>query len=420
MEMDLKFGEESRKLELEDRNLLGVLELAPVPTMPDVDKAVRDALANPTGSPRLGEIVRQKKAKDAVVVVDDVTRPKTDYHAMLVPLVEELLGAGIEEKRLKFVIGVGTHRPHKPEENDRIYGKDLTSRFEFICHNCDAPDLVSLGKLSTGNELKVNKHVAETSLLVTTGGIEPHYFGGYTGGRKSILPGVSGRQTITGNHAKIVRENVALGVLKDNPIHMEMEEAAKRAKVAFILNGIQDDTRKLAGMVCGDLIQAFYKGVEFADKVYKVFVKERADVVIASGGGYPKDLNLYQSQKIVNNAFEITRPGGTIILLAECRDGVSQPVFERWMKNHRSVDEIAAKKEEDIEVEGHRAYASARMMQQVEVVMLTKMCREELEPLHFTHKNSLDEAIGYVRQKHGPDFRAYVLPKGGAIFPVVR
>lgn len=300
------------------------------------------------------------------------------------------------------------------------YGKDLTSRFEFICHDCNAPDLVSLGKLSTGNELKVNKHVAQTSLLVTTGGIEPHYFGGYTGGRKSILPGVSGRDTVTRNHAKIVRDHVALGVLKDNPIHLEMEEAAQKAGVAFILNVIQDDRKQLVSVVCGDLIQAFYKGVEIADKVYKVFVREKADVVIASGGGYPKDLNLYQSQKLVNNAFEITRKGGTIVVLAECRDGVSQPVFERWMKSHSCVDEIACKKEEDIEVEGHRAYASARMMQQAEVVMLTKMCKEELEPLHFTYKKDLDEALAYATKKHGPDFKAYVLPKGGAIFPVVR
>jgi len=419
MEMELKFGEETRKLRLDNENLLAVLELSPVETVNNVEETVRRALQEPIGTPPLAELAREKKAKDCVIIVEDITRPKADYHGMLVPLLEELQKGGIEEKNIKFVIALGTHRVHKPEENERIYGKDLISRYEFINHNCDASDLVFRGKLSTHNELWINKVVAEADLIIATGGIEPHYFAGYTGGRKAILPGVSGRETITRNHAKIVRPNVALGVLKDNPIHKEMEEAASMAGVDFILNVVQDDHRKVISVVCGDLIQAFYKGVEIAEKVYKVYVKEKADVVIASGGGYPKDLNLYQSQKIVNNAFNITKLGGTIIILAECRDGVGQPVFERWMRTHKSLDEILAKNEEEIEVEGHRAYASARMMKECEVVMVTKMNPEDLAAMHFSHQKNLDEALAYVTNKHGPRFKAYVLPKGGSILPVV-
>ncbi len=420
MEVDLRFGEEVRTLRLDDENLLGMLKLGPSWTIPDVEGAVREALRNPIGSPRLSEIARRRKAGDALVIVDDITRPRPSYHGMLVPLIEELLAGGVEKSRIRFLIAVGTHRPHKPEENDRIFGRDLTSAFRFACHDCDSPDLVSLGNLSTGSELRVNRLLSETSLLVVTGGIEPHYFAGYTGGRKSILPGVSGRDTITRNHAKIVRRKSALGVLKCNPVHEEMEEAARRAGVAFILNVIQNDRKQLVNVVCGDLVKAFLKGVESANRVFKVAIEEKADVVIASGGGYPKDLNLYQSQKIVNNAFEITREGGTIVVLAECRDGVGQPVFERWMKRHGDIDEIAGKKESEIEVEGHRAYDTARMMQSVEVVMITRMRREEVESLHFTYKESLDEAIAHVIRKHGPGFKAYVIPQGGAIFPVVQ
>ncbi|HCJ67814.1 MAG TPA: nickel-dependent lactate racemase, partial [Elusimicrobia bacterium] len=383
---------------------------------------IKKVLKNPIGSEPLKEIAEKIKPNNLVIIVEDITRPNPDYREILDSLIEELKIAGISDEKIRFIIAYGTHRQHRAEENKKIYGEALINRFQFIDHNPDADDLISLGKLSTGNELWINKYVAQADFLIATGNIEPHAFAGYGGGRKAILPGVSGRKTITKNHSKVCRRGTEIGKLENNPIHEEMLEAAHRVastKPFFILNVIRNSTKEIIGIVAGDFEKAFFAGIKIAQSLYSVTVPEKAEVVISSCGGYPKDINLYQSQKTITASAEITKEGGTIVLLAECRDGVGQPVFEKWLRKHH-LEEILHKKEEDIEVEGHRAYLTAKILKKCEVIVVSSLAKELVEEMHFSYKKDINEILSYLRKKHGNNFKTYIIPNGAAILPIVK
>ncbi len=422
MEIKLKYGETAQTLELEEKNLLRVLELSSQQEkITNLREEIKKVLENPVGSKPLKEIVKEIKPKNLIIIVEDITRPNPDYREILDSLIEELKIGGIPDEKIKFIVAYGTHRQHRAEENKKIYGDALISRFQFIDHNPDADDLVTLGKLSTGNELWVNKHVAQADFLIATGNIEPHAFAGYGGGRKAILPGISGRKTITNNHSKVCRTGTEIGKLENNPIHEEMLEAACRVaetKPFFILNVIRNSKKEVVGVVAGDFEKAFSAGIKIARSLYSVTVPEKAEVIISSCGGYPKDLNLYQSQKTVTASAEITKEGGTIVLLAECRDGVGQAIFEKWLRKHR-LEEILHKKEEDIEVEGHRAYLTAKILTKCEVIVVSSLAKELVEEMHFTYKKDINETLAYLRKKHGNNFKAYIIPNGAAILPIV-
>lgn len=423
MEIKLKYGEGFQTLNLEEKNILSVLELSTSrKKIENLKEEIKKVLNNPIAMPPLKNIIGEKKPKNVVIIVEDITRPNPNYREILAPLVEELNNAGLPDEKIKFVIAYGTHRHHSDEENKRLYGEDLLKRFEFINHNCDAPDLISLGKLSTGNELWINKDVADTDFLIATGNIETHSFAGYGGGRKAILPGVSGRKTITKNHSKVCREGTEIGKLKNNPIHDEMLEAAHRVastKPFFILNVIRNSKKEIVDIVAGNFEKAFFAGIKIAQELYSVSVSQKAEVIISSCGGYPKDINLYQAQKTVTASAEVTKEEGTIVLLAECRDGVGQPVFEKWLKKHH-LDEILHKKEEDIEVEGHRAYLTAKILKKCEVIVVSSLAKELVEEMHFTYMKDLNDALNYIKKKHGDNFKTYIIPNGAAILPVLK
>ncbi len=423
MEIELKYGESKQILKLDEKNVLQVLELSHLSEkIVNIREEIKKVLENPIGSEPLKEIVEKIKPNNLVIIVEDITRPNPDYQEVLHSLIEELKIAGVADEKIKFVIAYGTHRVHREEENRKLYGEALLKRFQFINHNPDADDLVSLGELPTGNELWINRDIAQADLLIATGNIEPHSFAGYGGGRKAILPGVSGRGTITKNHAKVVRKGVEIGKIKGNPINEEMLESARRVartRPFFILNVIRNDKKEVVSVIAGDFEKAFFEGIKIAECVYSVPVTQRAEVVISSCGGYPKDINLYQAQKTVTASAEVTKERGTIILLAECRDGVGQPIFEKWLRKHH-LDEILHKNEEDIEVEGHRAYLTAKILKKCEVVVISSLTKELVEEMHFIWKKDLNAALSYLKQKHGDNFKAYIIPNGAAILPVVK
>ena len=292
MKIELKYGNSHIDLNLPEKNLLGVLELEKVDGIQDVQKACVDSLLNPIGSKKLSQIAKGKRT--AVIIVSDFTRG-TPYKGknfnLLIPVIDELHKAGIKDEDIKFLVGTGAHRPHTDKENRDNFGDEILDNYEVISHECDK-DCVSLGKLSTGNELMINKLVPACDVVVMTGLITTHYFGGYSGGRKGILPGVVARETIRRNHAMVLRPGVGLAKIKGSPISEEMGEAARKAGVDFLLNVVINDKKEIVKIVTGDLEQAFLKGAEACDQLYKVIVDEPADAVFACAGGYPKDVNL--------------------------------------------------------------------------------------------------------------------------------
>ncbi|MCJ7459344.1 MAG: nickel-dependent lactate racemase [candidate division Zixibacteria bacterium] len=417
MKINLKYGDSYKELSLPDKNLLKVLELEKVPGLSDVNQATIQALQNPIKSKRLKELAKGKKT--AVIVVSDFTRGvpyKRPTHNLLLPIVDELNSGGIKSENITFLVGTGAHRPHTDKENRDNFGDEIVDNFKLISHECDK-DLISFGKLSTGNELLVNKLIKDSDLVVMTGLITTHYFGGYSGGRKGILPGVAGRESIRANHAMVCRPGVAIASLKDNPINLEMEEAAAKAGVDFLVNVVINDKKEIVNIVAGDLTDAFYAGVDACNKLYKVKINRLADAVIASAGGYPKDVNLYQTMKTMNNARQVVKESGTIVMLTESREGLGSDTFDKWLSIASSLDELLSTKEKDIVVGGHTAVINSKILKRNDVYVISSMKKDFLEQRFFKYAESLEDALDKIKSKHGDDFKTYIMPQGGLIYP---
>ncbi|GAH80470.1 unnamed protein product, partial [marine sediment metagenome] len=211
------------RVPLEEKNILEVLNLKKREILSNSKEGLKELLKNPICSISLKELIFQKRSRNILIIVNDVTRP-TPYKIILPPLLSELKEAGISKEDINFIVATGIHRGNSKEELSNIFGEDLISTYKFINHNADSPDLHYLGKLKSGNELWINSIVSEADFIITTGVIVPHYFAGFSGGRKSVLPGICGRKTIEANHAKMVHPNARAGNLKGNPVHQEMQE----------------------------------------------------------------------------------------------------------------------------------------------------------------------------------------------------
>jgi nickel-dependent lactate racemase len=360
-----------------------------------------------------------KNKKTALIIVSDYTRGvpyKRENFNLLLPIIDELHKAGIKDEDIKFLVGTGAHRPHTDQENRDNFGDEIVDNYQIISHECDK-DLISLGKLSTGNELLINKNVVESDFVILTGLITTHYFGGYSGGRKGILPGVVGRETIRRNHAMVLREGVGLAKIEGSPISEEMSEAAAKAGIDFLLNVVINDKKQIVKIVAGDLEKAFLEGVEACNKLYKVVVDQPADCTFACAGGYPKDVNLYQTMKTLNNARQVTKPGGTIVLLTEAGEGIGSDTFDQWLSRATSLEKLLSTPEKDITVGGHTAVINSKNLKEFDVLVISEIDKDTLERRFFGYAKSLDHAVEKIKDKHGENFKAYVLPQAGLIYP---
>ncbi|MFA5859655.1 MAG: nickel-dependent lactate racemase, partial [Elusimicrobiota bacterium] len=294
----------------------------------------------------------------------------------------------------------------------------LMRSYRFHDHDCSS-DNVLLGKMSTGTDLWVNEAIAHADYIISTGNIAPHTFAGFSGGRKGILPGVCGKDTIDANHAKVCRPGVGMGMLENNPIHLEMEEAAEKVGLQFIVNVVRNDKKEVVQVVAGDWKEAFAVGVAKAREVYGYEFKHRSDVVIASSGGFPKDTSLYHAQLAFTAMSGIVNKNGTLVLVAECANGAGQKVFAKTMAGN-TVDNILLKKETEIPVGVHRAYLSAKILKDIECILVSSMEKKVVESMHFRYAKTIDDALSMVRKKHGDNYAAYVVPNGSYILPIIK
>lgn len=416
--MKLKYGKEEFQLTLSDRNVLQVLNLKEQEILSNPEDKLRKLLKNPLDCPSLEELILKKKAQKILIIVNDVTRP-TPYRIILPPLLDDLKKIGIKKENIKFVIATGIHRSNSAEEIKEIFRKDIFLNYEFINHDCDNPNLKYLGKLKSSNELWINPIIFDSDFIITTGVIVPHYFAGFSGGRKSILPGICGRKTIEANHSKMVHPNARSGNLKDNPVHQEMQEAAEKVGVDFNINVVTNEHHEIIEIVAGELYKSWLKGVEVCKKTYLCPIKQKAEVVIAGTGGYPKDINVYQAQKALDNAYQAVKPGGTIILLAECSEGYGEPTFEKWIEEANTPDDIINRLQKKFVLGGHKAYGIARVAKEVEVILVSSLPQDKVRKLFFISMENISQAIEYIKDKYGEDFQAYVLPSGNTVVPQI-
>ena len=370
MEFEIGFGTCPQKLDVPDENLICVLLPNTVAQGLTGQQEVARALKEPIGTPRLSQIV--KKGETVAIVTSDITRPLPSYQ--ILPLIlDELTQAGIEKQDVTIVFGLGSHRKQTPEEQKKLVGDAIYQ--DVKCIDGDDSDCVHYGYTSRGTPVDIVRAVAEADRRVCLGNIEYHYFAGYSGGAKAIMPGVSTRDAIQSNHSRMVEAAAAAGRLSGNPVREDIEEAAQMVGVDFILNVVLDEHKKIVHAVAGDMVQAHRAGCKYLDQLYGKPIADRADIVVVSQGGAPKDLNLYQTQKALDNAKHAVKKGGVIVLVGSCREGLGEHVFEEWMTQSPDAHSMIERVQRDFQLGGHKAAAIAMVLEDADIYLVS-----ELEP----------------------------------------
>ena len=413
MLFNLKYGR--NKISLPVENILAVVEPKELPGLLDPADEVSRFLRQPIGAKPLRQLVQERKPQKVAAIVNDITRP-TPYGIILPPLLAELHQAGLSREQIRFHIATGIHDPNTPEQNLQIFGAEMLENYQFVSHDPEH-NLVDLGKLPSGNTLYVNGEVYGADLIITTGVINLHYFAGFSGGRKSILPGIAGRTTIQDNHRAVVDLITEEPPIDGNPISLEMIEAARRIGVDFIVNVVTNSNKEIVQVVAGDLVEAWRTGVETCAGMYKQTIPALADLTIASAGGYPKDINMYQAQKALENADRATREGGIIVLLAECSGGLGEKIFEQWMRAAARPEDVIERIGREFTLGGHKAFGIAKVAAKKEIILISELDQETTKILFCRKMDSLAAVLDYARQKLGQDYRAIVIPEAGLVKP---
>ena len=367
----LPYGKSDVCVRVPARNLLGSIEPKELVGVSDSKAEIERALKEVIGSKRLSEIANS--GSKVAVVVDDHTR-HSPTAVMILPVLAELQLAGVKDENVTIIFGCGTHRAVKPEESLKIIGDEASRRVKLVSHDCKAQDLVYVGTTRKhGNKIFLNKDFAEAEVKVLLGDVGFHYYAGYGGGRKSVMPAVAGEETIKHNHAMLLNSNAHTGILNENPVHEDMTEAAKLAKVDFILNVVTNRKGEIVKAFAGDLQLAFDAAVKLVDEIYRVEVDRRADIVVVSPGGYPADINLYQAYKALDNALEVVKRGGVVILVAECPEGHGNQVFYEWMIKFEDLKAAEREIKRNFELGGHKAYYLLKALQNHQIILVSSL-----------------------------------------------
>ena len=420
MEVNLLYGRNGKQVNLPDDRTEVILPKE-IAAIEDEAAALRQALRNPIGSPALRDLVGP--SDQVAIVFSDITRPMP-YDRILPVLLEEL--SQVPDDRIVFVNATGTHRPNTPEELVEILGEGVVRRFRIVQHDCrDQDRLVRVGRTSRGNELWVNRTYMESSVRILTGFIEPHLFAGFSGGPKAVLPGIAAATTIYSNHGVDMIGHAGSGFARThgNPIWEEMMEAALLTEPTFILNITQTPARRITGVFAGDLERAHAAGVEFVKEYSLAQVDEPFEIVLTTAGGYPLDINMYQSVKGIAVTENIIKPGGSIILASACQEGL--PAYGEY----RDIVKMADSPDELLEILRRPGF---HMQDQWDVQIQAQLCKAA--HLYIYSEGLTDaeirQAMGYpcrdieskideLLKTYGPEARIAVLPAGPLCVPSV-
>ena len=414
MKLEFGFGTGVQTVEVPDRNLIGELHAGPVPAGLTGDAEVRRALAAPIGTPCLRDIVRP--GETVAIVTSDITRPMPT--AVVMPSVlDELYAGGIKPEDITLVFALGSHRRHTAEEQRKLAGERAFN--EIRCVDSDPDDCVSYGTTSLGTPVDITRIVAEADRRICLGNIEYHYFAGYSGGAKAIMPGVSTRAAIQVNHSRMVLPECHAGNLEGNPLRQDIEEAGAMVGIDFILNVVLSEHKEILKAVAGDAVLAHREGCRFLDTLYRKELKAPADIVIVSQGGAPKDLNLYQTQKALDNAAHAVKKGGIIILIGSCREGMGEKTFEEWMKSAATAESLIERIKKEFRLGGHKAAAIALVLQKAEIMLVSELEDDFVRSVFLTPKHSVQEALDDAFRKLGPEATVLSMPYGGSTLPMV-
>lgn len=414
MQIGIRYGKVDLTLDLQDDANIHVVRSQPAAPVHDAETAIRRALKTPIGLPPLAELVR---AHDRVVLVfSDITRPVPND--ILIPNILREIGH-VPKDRIVLLNALGTHRPQTPEELSLMLGQDIVRDYRIVQHDAnDQASLVQMGQSSCGSPFWLNRQYAEADKRIVTGLIEPHFFAGFSGGPKAIVPGIAGLETILANHSPhmLASPGATWACTEGNPVWMEMHELAVKAGPAFLVNICITSDRRIAGVFAGDLTEAHAAGCEYANTHAVRHVASPADIVVTSNAGYPLDQNLYQAVKAMSVAARVVRPGGHIIVAAECRDGVPDGShYQRMLRQARSPEEAEARLLASGTVEPEQWQVQVQLAIQRHATVHLKsdgLSDDEIRAALLEPCHQVEETIEDLRRRLGPEARICILPDG--------
>ncbi len=384
-------------------------------------KIVEHALNNPIGSPKLKNML--KKDDKIAIIISDITRSWQQINIFLPILIERINKLGIPDQNIKLIAATGSHRKHSEAEKEKLIGKDLAKRFVLIDHDCnDKSQLVWLGQTSLGTPLWFNKDVYGADQIIVTGGIVYHDLAGWSGGRKSILPGIAGYQTIMANHALAltdageIKETVKSGNLKTNPVHLDMMEATNFIRPSFILNVIPNAKGEIDAVVAGDFLKAHQEGCKIVSKNFDYSIDKKADLVIASCGGFPKDINLYQASKGLINAASVVKKNGYVILLAKCSEGFGHPGVEKMINDFSNNRQREAFMLDNFTIAYYSGYLITKAMEKINLILVSD--NQAIKKTNLKVVENLKSAMEIVTEGVEAKLTTYLMPDAASILPV--
>jgi len=408
--------------------LAGAKVISPpeLPEIPDIDNDLRNVLDKPSGGPSLKEFVCEGDV--VTIVVSDITRP-VPTKAMLPAILENVSHAG----QIRILVALGMHRKLTKEELLQVLGEKAAKSLPVFQHDAAAQArLIFLGRTRYGTEVQFSRFLMPEEAfreredgsrkqkvkVILTGTIAPHYFFGFSGGRKSVLPGCASLYSISQNHSlalgpdgERVKECRA-GNLVGNPCHLDSLEAARMIDNVFVINTVHAGAAEVAKITAGGLEKAHIEGCRFYLDKCAAKLDEKYDVVLASSGGYPRDLNFIQAHKAIEYAFHTLKPGGTLVIASECADGFGSEHFFRWFK-HKRLEDFYKVLQNKYEVYGQTAYATLWKAKKVDIVLVSSIGPEKVRQMSLQPAGSLEEAAEIVRAKYGDNFNACLMPYAG-------
>ena len=416
MHISIPWGRTHLTAELPDHRVRGILKSRLEGYVPPMGQRelVEAALASPIGSQRLEVLAAGKK--NVVLIASDHTRPVPSK--VLVPPMLEAIRRGNPEAEITILIATGCHRGTTKDELIEKFGPEIVAKERIVIHDCEeSENMVTLGTLPSGGTIRINRLAAEADLLISEGFIEPHFFAGFSGGRKSVLPGIVARETVHWNHnAEFIADpHSRTGILENNPIHRDMVYAARTAKLAFICNVVINAKHEVVGAFAGDCEQAHIAGTEFLKDLCRCEAVP-AQITITSNNGYPLDQNIYQAVKGMTAGEATCVDGGVIIMSAACNDGHGGEAFRKTISQDLSaqeiLDAIQATPKQDTLSDQWQSQILARILSRFHVVLISQADPELVRSLKMHPAADLNEALQIAESLVGKDASITVIPEG--------
>ncbi len=415
MKIRLDYGTNGLWVEVPDNNLVKILSMKKAQPIANPVAAVETALKNPIGSPSLAEIARGKNS--ACVVICDITRPVPNK-ILLPPILKTLESCEIKRDKITILIATGIHRPNLGDELIRLVGKEIADQYRVINHYAKEKEThFYLGKTSRDTAIFIDSSYLTAELKITTGFIEPHLMAGFSGGRKLLCPGIASLETVRAMHSPKILEhaNAREGFINGNPFHEEVVEMVQKAGMDFIVNVALDEKRNIAGIFAGDYLKAHQAGVEFVRHHVSDSVPEVVDVVITTSAGAPLDATFYQSIKGLTAALSIVKPGGTIILAAECKEGLGSPEFAQLVRQTTDIDLFMKNilRDDYFVVDQWQFEELAKVLKKAHVKLYSSgIKKNDISPNLLQQISSMEAGIDLALAKYGNEATIAVIPKG--------